>query len=84
MIQDRFVPVDVPRQILFLFTVMNDFLRGISADLVFTYEHELFSFLNKSVFSEIFQFYLRNDLKEILLTYLLSVFNDHFKTNYLK
>jgi len=59
-------------------------LDGISADLVQRFEQELFSFLPKSVFHAIFNFYLRSELDDDLMIFFLTSFRKYFIENIVK
>jgi len=84
LVQNRFAPIPVTDQVIFLYAVLNGFLDGISADLVQRFEQELFSFLPKSVFHAIFNFYLRSELDDDLMIFFLTSFRKYFIENIVK
>jgi len=78
LVQNRFSPISVPDQILFLYAVLNGFLDGISADLVQRFEAELLSFWRNTLFYAPMQFHLRNNLEEGIMIYILAFFREYF------
>lgn len=84
LIQNRFSPVIVPYQIVFLFASMNGFLDEVPADLVLNYETELYSFISKSIFHDPLSFSLRNTLHDRILTYVLTLFTNYFVNYYVR
>jgi len=78
LVQNRFVPLPVPNQVVFLYAVLNGFLDGISADLVQRFEQELLSFLPKTCFQAPFSYYLRKSLDEEVMTLFLTFFRKYF------
>jgi len=81
LVQNRFSPISVADQILFLYAVLNGFLDGISADLVQRFEIELLSFWKTTLFYKPLQYHLRNTLEEEIMTYILTLFREYFINN---
>jgi len=50
LVQNRFAPIPVTDQVVFLYAAMNGFLDIVPVDMVQRYEIELYSFLKKTVF----------------------------------
>lgn len=50
LVQNRYEPIDIVDQTIFLFAALNGHLDGISVDLVQTYEKELYKFIKKTIF----------------------------------
>jgi len=78
LVQNRFAPIAVTDQVIFLYAVLNGFLDGISADLVQRFEQELLTFLPKTAFYAPLSFYLRKTLEEDIVIYFLSLFRKYF------
>jgi len=78
LIQNRFSPISVTDQVIFLFAVLNGFLDGISVDLVQRFELELYSLLPKTPFYAPLTYLLRFHLEEEILAYVLFLFRDFF------
>jgi len=78
LVQNRFSPIPVTDQVIFLYAVMNGFLDGISPDLVQRFEQELLSFLPKTAFHAPLSHQLRHYLEEDLMVYFLSLFRKYF------
>jgi F-type H+-transporting ATPase subunit alpha len=76
LVQNRFSPIPVSDQIVFLYAVLNGFLDGISPDLVQRFEIELFAFLRSTLFYLPLTHHLRNILEEDILIYFLNFFVD--------
>jgi F-type H+-transporting ATPase subunit alpha len=79
LVQNRFAPIPVTDQVVFLYAAMNGFLDGIPVDLVQRYEAELYSFLKKTIFYLPFKYHLRTSLNDILMSYFLGYFSEYFK-----
>jgi len=67
LVQDRFNPIDIVDQTIFLYSALNGFLDGISVNLISVYEKELYSFLRKSIFYVPLQYQIRENLNPVLL-----------------
>jgi len=78
LVQNRFAPIPVTDQVIFLYAVMNGFLDGISADLVQRFEQELLAFLPKTAFHAPLSYQLRYSLEEDLMVYFLALFRKYF------
>jgi len=71
LIQNKFSPVPIFQQILFLFAGLNGYLDGISIDLVSFFEQELTIFTRKSFFHLIFSRVLHKQLDEEVITFVI-------------
>lgn len=49
LVQNRFLPVSIDKQILFLYSALNGFLDHVSVDVVSMYESEFYRFYNADV-----------------------------------
>jgi len=78
LVQNRFAPIPVTDQVIFLYAVINGFLDGISADLVQRFEQELLAFLPKTAFHAPLSYQLRYSLEEDLMVYFLALFRKYF------
>jgi F-type H+-transporting ATPase subunit alpha len=78
LVQNRFAPIAVTDQVIFLYAVLNGFLDGISADFVQRFEQELLTFLPKTAFYAPLSFYLRNTMEEDIVIYFLTLFRKYF------
>jgi F-type H+-transporting ATPase subunit alpha len=78
LVQNRFVPIDVTDQVIFLYAVLNGFLDGIPAALVQSFEQELLTFLPKTAFHAPLTFYLKVTLEEDIIIYFLSLFRKYY------
>jgi F-type H+-transporting ATPase subunit alpha len=78
LVQNRFSPIPVTDQVIFMYAVMNGFLDGISADLVQRFEQELLAFLPKTAFHAPLSHQLKHSLEEDLMVYFLSLFRKYF------
>ena len=70
LIQNKFQPVNIFRQILFLYGGLKGYLDNISVDLVSLFEQELNNMLNKSIFLLVFMNFLHLELDEEIITFL--------------
>jgi len=82
LVQNRFEPIDIVDQTIFLYSALNGFLDGIPVDLVPVYEKELYKFIKKTIFYTPLQYQLRDNLNTALLTYILEIFRKYFIINY--
>jgi len=78
LVQNRFSPIPVTSQVIFLYAAMNGFLDNVPVDMVQKYEIELYSFLKKSIFYLPFSYNLKTTLNENLIIYFLSLFSEYF------
>jgi F-type H+-transporting ATPase subunit alpha len=78
LIQNRFNPLSITDQTIFLYAALNGFLNGIPSSLVSLYETELFSFLSTTFCYEPLSVQLRDNLESDVLDYILSYFQDYF------
>jgi len=67
LVQNRFEPIDIVNQTIFLYAALNGFLDNISVDLVSIFEKELNNFLIKSIFYLPLKENLKEELNVILL-----------------
>jgi F-type H+/Na+-transporting ATPase subunit alpha len=67
LIQNRFEPIDIVDQTIFLFAALNGYLDNIPVNLVSIFEKELYSFLKNSIFFMCLQHHLRDELDVELL-----------------
>src|SRR6202046_5706052 len=67
LIQNRFEPIDIVDQTIFLFAALNGYLDNIPVNLVSIFEKELYSFLKNSIFFMCLQHPLRDELDVELL-----------------
>jgi len=79
LIQNRFKPLSVTDQTIFLYSALNGFLDGIPSSLVSNYEVELFSFLKSTFLYAPLSYHLRNNLDTEVLDFLLASFQESFK-----
>jgi F-type H+-transporting ATPase subunit alpha len=82
LVQNRYEPIDIVDQTIFLYAALNGHLDGISVNLVSIYEKELYKFLRKSIFYVPLQYQLRNKLNVILLDFILNLFREYFLKTY--
>jgi len=78
LIQDRYQPIDIVNQTIFLYAALNGYLDGIPVSYVSLYEKELFAFLENSIFSYPLNVSLRESLDEEILDFLLENFRTEF------
>jgi F-type H+-transporting ATPase subunit alpha len=71
LIQNKFQPLAIFKQILFLFCGLNGYLDNISIDLISFFEKELFNMLEKSIFFLVFSKILHIELDEEIVNYLI-------------
>jgi len=84
LVQNRFAPIPVTNQVVFLYAAMKGFLDGIPVDMVQRYEIELYNFLKKSIFFAPFGYHLRNTLNEPVIVYFLKLFSGYFIKYFVK
>ncbi|HXN54616.1 MAG TPA: F0F1 ATP synthase subunit alpha, partial [Mycoplasmatales bacterium] len=81
LVQNRYEPIDITDQTIFLYAALNGFLDGVPLNLVNIYEKELYSFLKKTVFFEVLRSELREILEVDLLDFILGEFQNEFLEN---
>lgn len=79
LVQNRFSPLTITDQAIFLYAALNGFLDGVAVDLVSRYETELFSFLKSTFLYDPFSYHLRQELPQELLNFFLYHFTANFK-----
>jgi len=79
LVQNRYQPVDIVDQTIFLYAALNGFLDGIPTDLVNIYEKELYTLLKNSIY----YLPLEAEMREILQPKILNHFLKNFKKNFL-
>jgi len=82
LIQNRFEPIDIVDQTIFLFAALNGYLDNIPVNLVSIFEKELYSFLKNSIFFMCLQHHLRDELDVELLDWILTTFKEFFLKAY--
>jgi F-type H+-transporting ATPase subunit alpha len=78
LVQNRYEPIDIVDQTIFLYSALNGYLDGIPVNLVSFYEKELYSFIKKTIFYEPLQYQMRDSLNPVVLNYLLGTFRRYF------
>lgn len=81
LVQNRYEPIDIVNQTIFLYSALNGFLDGVPVSLVSIFEKELYNFLRKSFFYVPLQYQLRNFLDVSILDFLLASFAEIFVEN---
>jgi len=84
LVQNRFEPIDIVEQTLFLYAALNGYLNGISVEYVSIYEKELYAVFKKSLFYEPLHYQLRENLNVRVIDYFLHWFSIYFILNYIK
>lgn len=84
LVQNRYSPISIIDQAIFLYAALNGFLDGIPVHLVSTYEAQLFSFLRKSPFYYPLEYHLKTNLDFKVLDFLLHSFRKAFIAYYVK
>lgn len=79
LVQNRFSPLSITDQAIFLYAALNGFLDEVPVDLVSLYEAELFVFLKSTFVYAPFSYHLRTELPSELLNFLLYYFTNSFK-----
>ena len=62
LVQNRYSPISIVDQAIFLYAALNGFLDGVPVGLVSVFENQLFSFLTKSPFYYPLVFHLQKNL----------------------
>jgi F-type H+-transporting ATPase subunit alpha len=78
LVQNRYDPIDIVDQTIFLYAALNGYLDGIPVNLVSFYEKELYSFIKKTIFYEPLHYQMRHSLNTVILNYLLGLFRQYF------
>jgi F-type H+-transporting ATPase subunit alpha len=78
LVQNRYEPIDIVDQTIFLYSALNGYLDGIPVSLISFYEKELYVFIKKTIFYEPLQYQMRDSLNHIVLTFLLGTFRRYF------
>jgi len=78
LVQNRFSPMHITDQTLFLYAALNGFLDGIPVSLVSRYEFELFAFLKVSFLQDPFAYHLQLNLDSKIIDFFLRAFRYHF------
>lgn len=84
LVQKRFEPVSMDRQILFLFAALRGFLDCIDLSLINIFESELYNYYNSSVYKYPFEGLLlgkKNILDEKVMNYFITNFTLCFSKN---
>jgi len=84
LVQNRYSPISIIDQAIFLYAALNGFLDGVPVSLVAVFEFQLFSFLKKSPFYCPLNHHLKTSLDFRVLDFLLSSFRKAFIANYVK
>jgi len=67
LVQNRFEPIDIVDQTIFLYAALNGHLDNIPVNYISIFEKELYSFLKNSIFYMVLQHNLREELDKELL-----------------
>jgi len=78
LVQNRYEPIDIVDQTIFLYAALNGYLDNISVNLVSIFEKELYSFLRNSIFYMGLQHHFREELDVELLDWILTTFKEYF------
>ena len=78
LVQNRFNPLSITNQAIFLYTALNGFLDGFSTDLVSLFETELLFFLRSTFVYAPLSYFLRFELDADVLNFLLYNFSLFF------
>jgi F-type H+/Na+-transporting ATPase subunit alpha len=84
LVQNRYSPISIIDQAIFLYAALNGFLDGIPLSLVSIFEYQLFDFLRNSPFYCPLTFHLRYNLDFKVLDFFLFSFRGAFIDNYVK
>jgi len=71
LVQNRYKPIPVYKQILLLYAALNGYLDIINVSHVNFYEKELFNIINKSIFNLPFSKSLDNEFCEPIVRYFI-------------
>jgi F-type H+/Na+-transporting ATPase subunit alpha len=78
LVQNRYTPIDIVDQTIFLYAALNGFLDNVPVIFVSVFEQELYNFLNKTFFYVPLKYQLRNVLNVQLLEFVLETFQEWF------
>jgi F-type H+-transporting ATPase subunit alpha len=78
LVQNRYSPVSITDQTIFLYAALNGFLDDIPVSFVSRFEEELFSFLKDSFLYDPLAFHLKVNMDLQILDFLLALFKEHF------
>jgi F-type H+/Na+-transporting ATPase subunit alpha len=81
LVQDRYEPIDIVDQTIFLYAALNGYLDSVPVNLVHIFEKELYNFLKGTFFYVPFQYQLRLNLNVQVLDFVLGLFKDFFIEN---
>src|ERR1041384_29179 len=84
LVQNRYSPISIIDQAIFLYAALNGFLDGVPVSLVSVFEFQLFSFLRNSPFYCPLTFHLKYNLDFKVLDFFLSSFRKAFIESYVK
>jgi len=71
LIQGRYNPIPVFKQILILFCALNGYLDAIDINMVGLYENEFYKFLDNSIYHLPFSISLSNELSSKIVIFLV-------------
>jgi hypothetical protein len=69
--------VNIGKQILFIYSVLNNIIDGIDLNNVSLFEEELYNFFESSPFHEPITYNLRDTIDSFLLDYILTEFFEY-------
>jgi len=81
LVQNRYEPIDIVYQTIFLYAALNGFLDSIPVVFVSVFEKELYEFLDNSFFSVPLKYQMRDVLNVQLLDFILDSFQECFVEN---
>jgi F-type H+-transporting ATPase subunit alpha len=81
LVQNRYEPMDIVDQTIFLYAALNGFLDNIPLNLISVYEKELFIFLKNTFFYLPLQVETRETLHTDILDFILELFSKNFLEN---
>jgi F-type H+-transporting ATPase subunit alpha len=81
LVQNRYEPMDIVDQMIFLYAALNGYLDGVPVNLVSIYEKELFLFMKNTFFYLPLQVDARETLHVSILNYILEIFSKNFLEN---
>src|ERR1044071_7484136 len=81
LVQNRYSPISIIDQAIFLYAALNGFLDEIPLNLVNIYEKELYKFIKKTIFYEPLRIVLRDNLETDIINFILNQFKIYFLLN---
>jgi F-type H+/Na+-transporting ATPase subunit alpha len=81
LVQNRYEPIDIVYQTIFLYAALNGFLDNIPVIFVSIFEKELYEFLNNSFFCIPLKYQMRDILNVQILDFILETFQENFIEN---